>query len=336
MIVDGKLARGLALAELRKLLRDQSPQDSLPLNDHRHPVGVAIKPIMWRYATGRLPDESFTDRVLGAIDAYFDGRPGSVLSQRIDSPETRLRSYVHVSASGTEHRPIAQVRFALLDVTPLYVTLRDRMLLEVTGHALERFHLRTRSGLRRNILEQIARASLSRLSLLDFIADFASVTENPRIAIPLEDGLALASFRKDVSRPLDIKLMQGIDREIYRDNGEGRATSVARIDTFIGPLEMGPNQVRLRDDLVALEAKWAKDLEFISRFTAKPEGTAREMIDLHRHGDMMKIMNEMDRIEMRVNQISDELMAVLEDESAQIAMGRHKPIADEDCTPPTP
>lgn len=338
MKVDPKLARGLALAELRKLLRDRSPQDDLPLTDHRHPVGAALKPIVWRYATGRLPDEAFTSRVLAAIDSYFDGRPGNVVSRKVDDPDSRQRTYVHVSASGTEHRPLAQIRIATLDMDKYDMHLHDRVLIEVTGHALERFHQRTCAGLRRDILGQLARASLRRIALLDILAIFSGVGSNTRFAVALEDGLALATLNRDPLSRQNVTLSQPFENGSHSERlpPPRKMAGVVRIATFIGPREMTRNQVRLRDELVAFESRWAADLGLMSRLSSNPLSTSMETMRSGGIKTPLALKEKTAAFEKRIETLLEELFDILERDEFMVAMGNHPPVANEEPGAPSP
>lgn len=272
--VDEKLARGLALQELRRALKDKSPFDDFLITDIRHPVGAALKPILYRYHNGRRPDDAYISGVMQKVDEEFASRPGIVTSRSRDADGEHVRSYVHVAAVGTEKHPSAHVRYVMIEVQPEIIIIRDSRLIEVSGHALERFHLRTRQGLRRNILRDLAGATLGRLSLLSFLADAASEHGESRIALPLGDGLALATFREPEGTDLNhslIKLMnEGNIKDVDALKFTFRTRKNVRIATFIGPDEMQPNQDRLREMLVDFEERHADELAHLSQVSASP------------------------------------------------------------------
>ena len=156
--VDEKLARGLTMAEVRAILRGGREAGASSVRDEAHPVRAAFKPVAFRYATGRRPDAGFVQRLVEKVDAFYGAAPATVFRQAETPPPTEgipghTRRYLMLVPTSSDERCRSLLASCVcFDIRRACVMLTQMPLCEIDLHAIERFHLRTRSGLVRDAL----------------------------------------------------------------------------------------------------------------------------------------------------------------------------------------
>jgi hypothetical protein len=283
MHVDPKLARGLTMAEARRILRSDPGSVPATLRDERHPVRQAAKAVLWRYRTGRRPDDRFVRGLADALDAIHAKDPRTVSREARDMPELGSapggpwfeRRYVHLGPTDPgEGCRTLKASCTTAIVGEANATLNQVQLFEVHLHVIDRFHERTRSGLVRDAMRTFGTELMVGIGLIWAMMEMSSAVFDGSFAVPFADGLILAGM---VERPfLDVEpycLYQPLGRSpvVYEDRDARMASRslkvssyAARLATFVGPAEMNPRQVRFRDAVLALAGTHAAHVAHVS------------------------------------------------------------------------
>lgn len=300
MRIDTKLARGLALAEIRDIVKATQQVHVLPLRDPAHPIHKVMKPLLYRYATGRRPDKAFVDRVTRLVDDIYEGQAGTIYSFKSDPEPDKLpkfeRTYIHLGATGPTTYPMIAIKSASVGMAKGYIMISEMKIAEIGLHALERYHMRTRLDLDRSALRNFGNSMSKRMGLIEMISQHCEDLAGLRAPIPLADGLALGSFlpaaRRDAfyiqAQPFEARIPNWLAQELAEDDEPDDRDDkldemmdtfrhTYRIQTFIGPREMRPDQIALREALLDFERTHEKELAFRSLVLVAPFDAAEKM-----------------------------------------------------------
>ncbi len=265
--VDEKLAFGLTMAEVRAILRTGPGPAPASVRDEANPVRAAFKPVQFRYATGRRPDPAYVERLVETVDGILGRAPGTASREAEDLPPDEggrprhTRRYLTLVPSTSDPGCRSLLASCLsLDVDAYALSLCQVPMFEVELHAVERFHLRTRSGLVRDALASFGAAALRDLALFQVMVEMADEQPNKAFAVPFSDGLVLGhACAHHASAVAPHATIQVFGRSPYRtDEFLAGTDRSCRVATFLGPLEMSPERERLRTGLLSI-AEQSKD-----------------------------------------------------------------------------
>lgn len=261
--VDEKLAYGLTMAEVRAILRTGQAPAAACVREEANPVRTAFKPVLFRFATGRRPDASYVERLVNTVDGILGQAPGTVYREAEDlSPDKgrprHSRRYLTLTPSTSDPGCRSLLASCLsLDIDPAALSLCQVPMFEVELHAIERFHLRTRSGLVRDALASFGAGALRDIALFRVMVEVADEQPNKSFAVPFADGLVLGHAcapHPAAVRPHTTIQLFG-DSTYKSDSFLAGTDGSCRIATFLGPLEMSPERERLRTGLIAIAAE---------------------------------------------------------------------------------
>ena len=266
--VDEKLARGLTMAEVRAILRGGREAGASSVRDEAHPVRAAFKPVAFRYATGRRPDAGFVQRLVEKVDAFYGAAPATVFRQAETPPPTEgipghTRRYLMLVPTSSDERCRSLLASCVcFDIRRACVMLTQMPLCEIDLHAIERFHLRTRSGLVRDALASFGSALLRDIGLYRTMASYSEKTASKAFAMPFADGLLLghACPPHPGAVPPHVTVNFFGDETIKFDKLPLEGNESCRVATFIGPDQMRPGQRALRDGILDIASRRAGHL----------------------------------------------------------------------------
>ena len=296
--VDPKLARGLTMAEVRPILRAPPGSATGSLRDASHPARKAFKAVAWRYQTTRLPDAAYVSGLARTVDDLFAQDPGTLARQAEDLPGKPAlpwfsRTFLSLAPATAEPDAgslVATAASFLVDTAQ--VSLCQARVMEITLHAVERFHQRTRGGMLRDALANIGREALANVGLIQMMLDVDGRRPGATLVLPFGDGLILGvpqTLPARLCAPFALVHYIGSEPETVQDKpltpvlktGRRSETGVDGLGfkavTFIGPSEMHPRQFRLRDALVALRVEHASILRRMTDTLLSPGRTIAEM-----------------------------------------------------------
>ena len=243
VFVDQTLLRALINRDVRPLFRMDR---TIPVSftDPLHPIHKTLKPVLGRFATGRLPDLSFFQNFALDFDRYVTGE--SVVFDVVGSsdlttyPNETPRRYAYLVRVPGQH--ILTGRCSSYWTIEGFSGVQDTNLFEITVHTLERFYQRTSLPVSDFSASVISRNILSRYGFLLFFVKDGLFFE--KFALPYADGLLLG-VRSDTPIANYCRVHQSrTGRKFggYSGFGTDEFTALPRIMTFVGPNELSLRQ----------------------------------------------------------------------------------------------
>lgn len=241
VIVDETLKRGLVMRDIRPLLR--RPRTSpISFNDPKHPIHKTLKPILWRAASGRIPDAPFFAQFVRDFDTHVLGEalPVETLGtgdlSRFPDHVFKTSFYFTLKPG---HTGMLKFRSSSFWAHNGLIGVQDTDIFEIAVHVLERFYERTKMSIIENNANSLGREFTQRLGILMMLM-MPEVREINSFGVPFADGLLIGQYTDEVTSNFTRSYCDGDD--LSRIIVPKSNLRLPRMMTFIGPDELSDRQ----------------------------------------------------------------------------------------------
>lgn len=263
VIIDKTLLRGLMMRDIRPLLR--RPRTSpVSFTDPKHPIHKALKPILWRAKSGRVPDAKFFAQFVRDFETHVLGQ-GLPIEALGTGDLTRFPDHVFKTSFYFTLKPannkMLKVRSSSFWVHNARLGVQDTDVFEIAVHALERFYQRTKMSVSENSANTLGREFIRRLGIFIMLM-MPELRDIKSFGVPFADGLLLGEHTDEVTSNFTRSYHNGADLSSFLV--PHNTLSLPRFMTFIGPDELSDRQKEFIEKIKRYEKRHQITLHMFS------------------------------------------------------------------------
>ena len=279
--LDPRLSRGLVRQEAKGLIKD--------LDEAFDAYMMTVMPAQRYFAIGKKLPEDFLRNVerkarklAAEAPAFMSFEVEATLAAMHKSRQVVKSTSLQIAPALNDNFRVEALR-VLVSRSSLVVAGMGSPLI-FTRHLAERILQRRRHELSAKPVREIGDALSRSIGLIALAARAAHALPERRLSIPYEDGLILGEIDYEEGSPLAVTIFDKdgkteLDREIYialfpagRTTPLDKSGSLTfKANTFIGPREMRPEQVALRDKLLVISMRHAPMIKLLATQTLHPK-----------------------------------------------------------------